>query len=132
MQQFAVGHNEFMVDSNFAKKVYLSSKYYFALEEKHQALYSKKKYPLYPIVNMYNRYTWYLKSSDSKVIYELGLYYDGFALNGFCTIKNDSIDKYYVKSTLNKLGKIGKEIQAEYKNKFDKEILNYLLPYFKR
>lgn len=129
MEKFKEEHLDLMVDSNLVNKYFNKTIRYYSLIEDEQVFKSKKLYPLYPVYNSANLPSWYMFTPDKKTIFVLGLYADGFAISEFCVIdnkNNDSFNNYSLKA----MKKQGKKLKKQYKEKFDKELLPLIKPYF--
>jgi hypothetical protein len=113
---------------------------YFSVPEKKYIFESGKLYPLYPLISCsigvqkvkgYCRPTWYLKSPNNDLIFELGLYYRGFLLANVYEINDDVILKNIGRYVLCDMPRVQrKQLQKEYILRFETEILPLMKPYF--
>lgn len=86
----------------------------------------------YPYVVWPGLHTWRIKSIDEKLIFTIGYYADGFALNSVCEMKNDIVIKCYGHYELKDLKRNGRILKKQFTQKFEKEIIPLMQPYFEK
>lgn len=129
LNNFAIAHPELMIDEFKFE----------SLIEQENITSKNKLHPLYPLVGWANLHTWFIKSPNENLIYEIGLFNCGFdnTKHNSCTISLHSIYNYnninrivYDGYSLSLSGQEGKALKKQLLHKFESEIVPLMKPYF--
>jgi uncharacterized protein YnzC (UPF0291/DUF896 family) len=128
-------HPNLKIDSLQVNNYFKES--YFSLSEKKQIFDSGKPYPLHPLIScpfkdgVNCKSIWYLMSPNNDLIFEIGLFYQGFSLTHIHSVndkfKTKSIGVYELCDMPRKERNI---LRKEYVKRFEEEILPIMQPYF--
>ncbi|MFC5269921.1 hypothetical protein [Adhaeribacter terreus] len=77
MNKFAKTYPDLMLDSSFVNKKFRNK--FDSKTEIARVFSGNKLYPLFPHKNYYGLYSWFIKSQNNKLIYEIGLFNCGFS-----------------------------------------------------
>lgn len=130
MADFGSKNPAYMLDSAIVNRYFTKGS--FGAGDSISVFNSGKLYPLFPVLNWARLHSYYVKDPNTKLVYVLGLYYDGFAISDICFIDSantrlDCYNAYRIEHMGKEAGKAFRQKNVSY---FNEHILPVLKPYF--